>query len=104
MGIFSFLGIGDGKLKAALKKGAVVIDVRNVNEYDQGRIPGSLNIPVDRIAASTERIRSLNRPVVFCCSSGSRSGQAVRIMKEKGFNEVYNGGSWTHVLKLLRAI
>ncbi len=104
MGIFSFLGLGNGKLKAALKKGAVVIDVRNVNEYDQGRIPGSLNIPVDRIAASTERIRSLNRPVVFCCSSGSRSGQAVRIMKEKGFNEVYNGGSWTHVLKLLRAI
>lgn len=103
MGILSFLGLGNGKIRAALKKGAVVIDVRNVNEYDQGRIPDSVNIPLNRIAASAERIRAMNRPVIFCCSSGTRSRQALSIMKEKGLNEVYNGGSWTHVLKLMRS-
>lgn len=103
MGILSFLGWGNGKLTAALRKGAVVIDVRNVNEYDQGRIPGSVNIPVDRILSSVERIKGMNRPVIICCSSGSRSSQAVRMLKEKGIKEVYNGGSWTHVLKLVQS-
>ena len=103
MSILSFLGLGNGKIRAALKKGGVVIDVRNVNEYDQGRIPGSVNIPLNRIEASAERIRAMNRPVIFCCSSGSRSRQALSIMKENGMNEVYNGGSWTHVLKLMRS-
>ena len=102
MGILSSLGLGNGKIRAALKKGAVVIDVRNVNEYDQGRIPESVNIPLNRIAASAERIRAMKRPVIFCCSSGTRSRQALSIMKEKGLNDVYNGGSWTHVLKLMR--
>ena len=104
MGIFSFLGLGNGIIKAALKKGAVVIDVRNVNEYDQGRIPDSVNIPLNRIAASVERIRAMQRPVIFCCSSGTQSRQAVSILKEKGLNEVYNGGSWTQVLKLMRSV
>lgn len=104
MSLFSFLGLGNGKIKAALKKGAVVIDVRKVSEYDEGRIPGSVNIPLDRIAASAERIKQMNRPVIFCCNSGTRSGQALRIMKEKGLKEGHNGGSWTQVLKLQKAI
>ena len=104
MGLFSFLGIGDGKLKEALRKGAVVIDVRTPHEFDQGRVPDSINIPVDRISVNAERIKSLKRPVIFCCASGARSGTAVRIMKAKGFNEVHNGGSWEHVMRLMRKI
>jgi phage shock protein E len=102
MGILSFLGLGNGKIKDALRKGAVIIDVRNVNEYDQGRIPDSVNIPVDKIAANAERIRQMNRPVIFCCASGSGSSQAMQIMKGKGLKDVYNGGSWTHLLKLVK--
>ncbi len=104
MSILSFLGLGSGNLKEALKKGAVVIDVRTPNEFDQGKVPGSINIPVDRIAANTERIRQMNRPVVFCCNSGSRSGTATRILKEKGMKQVYNGGSWMSVLKIMKEI
>ena len=104
MGILSFLGLGKSPVKDALGKGAIVIDVRNVNEYDQGRVPESINIPVNMIAASTERIKGMDRPVVFCCASGSRSGQAVKIMKSKGMKDVYNGGSWMQVLKLLKEL
>ncbi|MFZ9388196.1 MAG: rhodanese-like domain-containing protein [Chitinophagaceae bacterium] len=103
MGIFSFLGLGNGKLKAALKKGAVVIDVRTVHEYDQGRIPGSLNIPLERIPASIGRIRGLDKPVICCCNSGSRSGKAVQILKENGLKEVYNGGGWTRLIRLVKS-
>jgi len=40
--------------------------------------------------------------VIFCCSTGARSGNAVSIMKQKGVKEVYNGGSWESVLKILK--
>jgi len=100
MDILSFLGFGNNKIKEALRKGAVVIDVRTAHEFDQGKVPGSVNIPVDRIAANAERIRKMNRPVIFCCTSGMRSGTATRLMKEKGLKEVYNGGSWQRVLRI----
>ena len=104
MGLFSFLGFGGGKIKDALRRGAVVIDVRTPQEFDQGKVPGSINIPVDRIAANAERIKNMNRPVVFCCASGSRSSNAATIMKQKGMKEVYNGGSWYDVIKILKSI
>ncbi|MBI1342852.1 MAG: rhodanese-like domain-containing protein [Terrimonas sp.] len=102
MGLFSFL-FGD-PVTDALKKGAVIIDVRNAYEYDQGKVPGSINIPVDRISASIERIRDMKKPVIFCCSSGSRSGDAKTKLKAAGISEVYNGGSWQSLLKKVQSL
>jgi phage shock protein E len=104
MSLLSFLGFGSSKVKDALRKGAIVIDVRTPQEFDQGKVPESINIPIDRIAANAERIKGMNRPAVFCCASGMRSGNAVNIMKGKGLKEVYNGGSWYDVLKILKKL
>jgi phage shock protein E len=95
--MFSFL-FGD-KIKTALRHNAAIIDVRTVHEYDQGRIRGSINIPIDRIPASIERIKNLNRPIIFVSDSGSRSSSAVRILRQHGIKDVYNGGNWERVLK-----
>lgn len=100
MGLFSFLGFGND-LKEALQKGAVVIDVRTAQEFDMGRVPGSINIPVDRIAVNAERIKQMKKPIIFCCASGYRSRQAVSIMKEKGLKNVYSGGNWERVLRII---
>jgi rhodanese-related sulfurtransferase len=102
MGLLSFLGLGNSKIKDALRRGAIVIDVRTAQEFDQGKVPGSVNIPIDRIAANAERIKGMNRPVIFCCASGARSSNAASIMKQKGMKEVYNGGSWYDVIKILK--
>ncbi len=104
MGFLSFLGFGNNKIKDALRKGAVVIDVRTPQEFDSGKVPDSINIPLDRIAANAERIKNMNRPVIFCCALGARSGNATSIMKQKGLKEVYNGGSWYSILKILKSI
>ena len=101
MSIFSSLGFGNSKIKEALRNGAVIIDVRTANEFDQGKIPGSINIPVDRISINAARIKAMKRPVIFCCNSGIRSSTATAIMKESGLKEVCNGGSWERVLKLV---
>src|SRR5687767_12277933 len=101
MGIFSFLGFGVGKIKSALKRGAIVIDVRTGAEYDRGHVPDAFNIPVDRIKASAERLKAAKKPIIVCCNSGSRSDAAARQLKASGIKEVYNGGSWQQVLKLI---
>lgn len=100
--MFSFFF--QNKIKTALRRGAAIIDVRTVHEYDQGRIKGSLNIPLDRIPASIGRIKSLDKPVIFVCNSGNRSGQAMRILKQTGLKEVYNGGNWENVLKKINSL
>ena len=100
--MFSFL-FGD-KIKNALRHDAAIIDVRTVHEYDQGRIRGSINIPIDRIPASLERIKNMNKPIVFVCNSGSRSGTAVRILKQHGIKDVYNGGNWERVLRKVNGL
>jgi rhodanese-related sulfurtransferase len=102
MGLLSIFGFGKNKIKEALRNGAVVIDVRTPREFDEGHIPQSLNIPVDRISASAQRIKGMNKPVIFCCVSGMRSSNAVSAMKQNGLKEVYNGGSWQSVLRLIK--
>ena len=92
------------KIKDALKKGAVIIDVRTPHEFDSGKIPHSINIPVDRIASNVERIISMNKPVVVCCESGMRSNKAKTILKTAGIDEVYNGGSWESVLRIINRL
>jgi rhodanese-related sulfurtransferase len=104
MSLLSLFGFGKNKIKEALRNGAVIIDVRTPREYDDGHIPQSINIPVDRINSSAQRIKGMEKPVIFCCASGARSGQAVSVMKQQGLKEVYNGGNWQYVLKLMNSL
>jgi len=102
MGLFSFLS--GNEIKSALKNGAVVIDVRTAQEYDNGRVPGSINIPVDRIASSIERIRAMNKPIVLCCASGIRSKTAKAILQKQGLKNVFAGGNWEKVLRIMNKL
>lgn len=102
MGFLSFLGLGD-KIMDAINRGAIIIDVRPAFAFDQhGRVPGSINIPVDRIPINIERIKSMKRPVVICCAYGNDCSTAARILKDSGIKEVYNGGSWESVYRKVR--
>ncbi|HSU28266.1 MAG TPA: rhodanese-like domain-containing protein [Chitinophagaceae bacterium] len=102
MGLFSFLK--SGTVKNALKRGAIVIDVRTPHEFDSGKVPGSINIPIDRISINIQRILDMKKPVVFCCESGIRSSQAMNIMKRNGMKDVFNGGSWTTVWNYIKSL
>ena len=88
---------GGGAIREALQQGAVVIDLRTAYEYDQGHIPRSLNIPIDRIRDSIDRIRDLRRPVILCCATGGHCWEAAAILREAGIQRVINGGDWQSV-------
>jgi len=81
-------------LEKIITQGALIIDVRTVDEYKNGHIKGSLNIPLNDIeGAMSWLIKDI--PVVVVCESGSRSAHAKKILDANGFAKVYNGGSWS---------
>ena len=80
-------------LKEIKSKGAVILDVRTTGEYAGGHVKGSMNIPLDRLSQQLKKLPK-DRPVIACCQSGARSGQAVSILKAEGY-EAYNGGGWS---------
>ncbi len=94
MGLLSFLfGNKNKRVKDFQTRGAVIIDVRTHSEYNQGAIPGSKNIPLQNINSKIDDIKKLNRPIITCCASGIRSGNAASILKAHNI-EVINGGGW----------
>jgi rhodanese-related sulfurtransferase len=102
MSFFSFLNPG-AILKEALRQDAIVIDVRPPYQYDQGKVPHSLNIPIDQVTKNAGYIKRMNKPIIFC-GSGSDSAAAKRILQQFGLKEVYNGGSWERVLRLIKSL
>jgi rhodanese-related sulfurtransferase len=70
---------------------ALVLDVREDNEYTQGHILNSLHIPVNQLSAKIDKLEKYrNRPIIASCKSGSRSSHACRMLKKNGFERVHN--------------
>lgn len=72
----------------------IIIDVREVSEYfKDGNVKGSVNIPLSQIG---EKISIFNKDqeILIVCKSGKRAGIAVDLIKELGYTNVTNGGSW----------
>lgn len=73
-----------------------IVDVRTVEEFRGGHVVGSINIPLNEVVNRAEEIMQLSTPVIFCCASGGRSGQAAQYFQAKGLN-CENGGGWMEV-------
>lgn len=72
-------------------QGAVVLDVREAEEYAATRIPAARHIPLAQIQARLSELESLrDQPIVVSCRSGSRSARACSVLRRHGFEQVYN--------------
>tara|TARA_R110002094_G_scaffold152754_4_gene140505 strand:+ start:727 stop:963 length:237 start_codon:yes stop_codon:yes gene_type:complete len=70
-----------------------IIDVRSLGEFAGGNVAGSLNIPLQEIPKRVEEIKSMEQPIVLCCASGNRSGQAANFLKNHGVDSVVSSFS-----------
>lgn len=101
MGLLDFLtGNKSDKIKDFQSRKAIIIDVRSKEEYSQGAISGSKNIPLQVLNSKISEIKKLNRPVIACCASGMRSASAASVLKSHGI-EAINGGGWISLSKKL---
>ena len=73
-----------------------IIDVRTRAEFAGGHVAGSINLPLQEITEHIEEIKAMAQPIIFCCASGNRSGQAAQYFKSLGV-DCENGGSWLDV-------
>lgn len=73
-----------------------IVDVRTRAEYSGGHVAGSVNIPLNEIPLRMDELEAMNGPLILCCASGMRSGQAANYLDRQGL-ECLNGGSWLEV-------
>ena len=95
MRFFDFLkssDINQGVKEYSTTDGAVLLDVRTFEEYRQGHIPGSKNVPLQSISKVVGIIDNKSTPIFVHCLSGARSRQAVAILKQMGYTNVKNIG------------
>lgn len=103
MSFFGLFGGGNdnSSIEEYLKDGALVIDVRTVEEYHSGHVKGSKNIVLNSIPAKVTEIKGFNKKIIAVCRSGARSGQATSFLKQQGI-DVINGGPWQNVAKFVK--
>ena len=95
MGIFDFFrgpDINQGVNMYKDTENAVLIDVREKDEYAEGHIPGSINIPLSQINLIRNRIPKKDTPLFIYCLSGGRSANATSLITGMGYNVVNNIG------------
>ncbi len=73
----------------AIARGAVVLDVREAAEYEQGAIPGAIHIPRGHLESQIEnRVPDRQARIIVHCASGVRSAFAAKTLTELGYTDV----------------
>lgn len=83
--------INQEELRNMVSKGAVLLDVRSPQEYQEGHLEGAILIPEYELMKRCEKeLKDKNETIVVYCSSGSRSKKAQKQLKKLGYTNVYN--------------
>jgi rhodanese-related sulfurtransferase len=73
------------------REDALVVDVREANEFASGHVLGAKNLPLARLQASaTELPKKKERPIIVYCDGGERAAKAASALKKQGFTRVTN--------------
>ena len=76
----------------------VIVDVRSDGEYAPGAIDGALNHPLQGLPSTSPDMGvELDEEVIVYCRSGRRSAQAKTLLKQAGFQLVFDGGPMTQL-------
>ena len=102
MGFFNniFSGSNNDNLANLVNEGAFLVDVRSSDEFAEGNVKKSINIPLDQVSSNLDKFKGKEKIVVFC-RSGNRSGLAKAILEQNGFTNVTNGGTWQNVNEVI---
>ena len=95
MGFFDFLkqpDINKGVADFRNTEGAILVDVRTPQEYREGHIPGSKNVPLQQLDKISSVADNKDAPMFVYCHSGARSRQAAAMLQHMGYANVNDIG------------
>lgn len=84
--------INEGLRVCRATEGAILVDVRREDEFAEGHIPGSRNIPLQIIPTVEGILTDKTAPVFLYCLSGGRSNRAAAFLTKVGYTDVTNLG------------
>ncbi len=86
-------------LMMEIDDGHVIVDVRRIDEFETGHIPGAICIPnEDIIDTMPEELPDLNQIILVYCRSGRRSKEAAQKLYDMGYTNIFEFGGiidWT---------
>ena len=79
------------QVSAMQSRGVLLLDVREVDEYEEGHAPGSTLIPLGQLQQRLSEIKDYKTlPIAVICRSGNRSAQAIKVLERAGFSAAVN--------------
>lgn len=89
--VFKKKDINIEELKKMIMEGALLVDVRSPQEYQEGHLKGAKLIPEYEIMKTCiYELKDKNAVIILYCSTGSRSKKAQRKLEKMGYQNVYN--------------
>lgn len=72
-------------------KAIILVDVRSPQEYQEGHLEGSINIPLYTIEAEeAKKLPDKKQTIILYCQSGNRSKKAVELLRKDGYQDIYH--------------
>src|SRR3954451_13047502 len=72
-------------------EGALWVDIREPDEWEQGHLPGAVHVPRGNLESRIERIApDKSQPVVLYCAVGSRSAFSAKTLSELGYTQAHS--------------
>lgn len=73
------------------REDAIVLDVREADEFARGHVPNARGIPLGQVASRLGEIEKFkDKPVIVLCQHGNRSASACGTLRKNGFGKVFN--------------
>ena len=95
--------LSEADARAQLKRGALVVDVRTVKEFNTKHLANVVNLPLAELKEKFSTVVTNKSDVVLLhCASGQRSRTAERELRALGYTNVFNIGSYSKAEKILR--
>ena len=89
---FSYILMPQAQTELSKDKSIRLVDVRTPEEYRAGHIPGSLNVPLDRLGEISRAVPEKDARLFVYCLSGARSRTACSMLASMGYTDVNNIG------------
>ena len=84
--------INEGLERFRAVDGAVLLDVREPDDYADGHVPGSVNLPLSALDTAEITVPRRETPLFVYCLSGARSAQAITRLRQLGYTRAENIG------------